>query len=117
VLFEGLKSVPAGARILVRLNEGLVNDEHVVHLADRLRECSGDAARLLKELAPAAPPPLPPEAVTPDRPVTKPSAKRTISKESKRTTSAQLADTLGELRRVADAHPDAEIDISWEIRE
>jgi hypothetical protein len=115
-LFEGLKSVPAGAHILTRLNEGLENDEHVVHLADRLRECSGDAARLLLERAPAPPPP-PPETGTPIQPDTKPSERRTISKASKRTTSAQLADTLGELRRVAEDHPNAEIDITWEIRE
>ena len=55
-LFDGLKSVPAGANILVRLNEGLSHDEHVIHLADRLRECSTDAARLLLEQVPT---PLP----------------------------------------------------------
>jgi len=81
---------------------------------DRLRECSGDAARLLHERAPAAPKSPPPvETVTPEPTP----GKRTISKESKRTTTAQLTEALGELRRIADAHPKAEIDISWEIRE
>jgi hypothetical protein len=115
-LFEGLKSVPAGAHILARLNEGLENDEHVFHLAERLRECSGDAARLLLERAPAPPPPPPPvETVTPIPPETRPSGKRTVSKLKKQ--SVPLADALGELRRVAESHPNAEIDIEWEIRE
>ena len=115
-LFEGLKSVPAGAHILARLTEGLVNDEHVFHLADRIRECSGDAARLLLERAPSPPPPPPPvETVTPLPPETRRSGKRTVSKVKKQ--SVPLAETLGELRRVADAHPNAEIDIEWEIRE
>jgi putative intracellular protease/amidase len=114
VLFEGLKSVPAGGHILTRLNEGLEHDEHVVHLADRLRECSDDAARLLKERAATAPPP-PAEAVTPLPPETRRSGKRTVSKVKKQ--SVPLAETLGELRRVAEAHPNAEIDIEWEIRE
>ena len=47
VLFEGLKSNPAGAQIVARLNEGSAHDEHVIPLADRLRECSTDATRLL----------------------------------------------------------------------
>jgi hypothetical protein len=117
VLFEGLKSVPAGAHILTRLNEGLENDEHVVHLADRLRECSDDAARLLKELAssPAPPPPPPVETVISVPPGTRPSGKRTVSRLKKQ--SVPLVDTLGELQRVAEAHPNAEIDIEWEIRE
>ena len=51
--------------------------------------------------------PVPPDA--------KRSGKRTISKIKKQ--SVPLSDTLGELRRVAEAHPNAEIDIEWEIRE
>lgn len=113
-LFEGLKAVPAGANILAKLDEGLRSDEHVHALANRLRECSADAARLLIERAPAvpAPPsPAPPApAPAPQRP-----GKRTISKIKKQ--SAQLTETLGELRKVAEAHPNAEIDIEWEIRE
>jgi hypothetical protein len=116
VLFEGLKAVPAGTHILAHLNEGLENDEHVIPLADRLRECSDDAARLLQERAASAPPPPPPvETVTPLPPETRRSGKRTVSKVKKQ--SVPLADTLGELRRVAEAHPNAEIDIEWEIRE
>ena len=115
-LFEGLKSVPAGAHILARLNEGLENDEHVFHLADRLRECSGDAARLLLERAPVPPPPPPRvQTVTPVQTEPRPSGKRTVSRVKKQ--SAPLADALGELQRVADEHPNAEIDIEWEIRE
>lgn len=115
-LFESLKSVPEGTHILARLNEALENDEHVVHLADRLRECSGDAARLLKALASPAPPAPPPvEPVPPAQPEPRRTGKRTVSKIKKQ--SAPLADTLGELRRVAEAHPNAEIDIEWEIRE
>ena len=115
-LFEGLKSVPAGAHILARLNEALENDEHVFHLADRLRECSGDAARLLLERAPVPPPPPPPvETVTPVQREVRPSGKQTVSRVKKH--SASLADTLGELQRVADDYPNAEIDIEWEIRE
>jgi hypothetical protein len=110
-LFEGLKSVPAGIPILAKLDEGLLNDEHVIPLADRLRECSGDAARLLHDLAPVPPPPpTPVPATAPPR-----AGKRTISKFKKQ--SATLTDTLSELRRVAEAHPSAEIDIEWEIRE
>jgi hypothetical protein len=117
-LFEGLKTVPAGAQIMARLTEGLESDEHVHPLADRLRECSADAANLLRELAPAAPPPPPPppvEVAMPVPPDAKQSGKRTISKIKKQ--SVPLSDTLGELRRVAEAHPNAEIDIEWEIRE
>jgi hypothetical protein len=110
-LFEGLKSVPTGIPILAKLDEGLLNDEHVIPLADRLRECSGDAARLLHDLAPVPPPPpTPVPATAPPR-----AGKRTISKFKKQ--SATLTDTLSELRRVAEAHPSAEIDIEWEIRE
>ncbi|MCX6619569.1 MAG: hypothetical protein NTY38_00525 [Acidobacteria bacterium] len=115
-LFEGLKSLPAGAHILARLNEGLTKDEYVFPLADRLRECSGDAARLLLERVPATPPTAP-EPVEPSLPETRARVKRTISKVARQVTSAQLADTLGELRRVAESHPNAEIDIAWEIRE
>ncbi len=115
-LFEGLKSVPAGAHILARLNEALENDEHVFHLTDRLRECSGDAARLLLERAPVPPPPPPPvETVTPVQREVRPSGKQTVSRVKKQ--SASLADTLGELQQVADDYPNAEIDIEWEIRE
>jgi hypothetical protein len=113
VLFEGLKSDPAGAQIVARLNEGLEHDEHVVPLADRLRECSADAANLLRERVPA--PPTPPQPVEPVTPAPQRPGKRTISKIKKQ--SVPLADTLGELRRVAEAHPNAEIDIEWEIRE
>jgi hypothetical protein len=45
-LFDGMKSDPAGAAILDKLNAGLTSDEYVVSLVDRLRECSSDAARL-----------------------------------------------------------------------
>jgi hypothetical protein len=116
-LFESLKSVPEGTHILARLNEALENDEHVVPLADRLRECSGDAARLLKALAASPSPPAPPpmEPVQPAQSEPRRTGKRTVSKIKKQ--SAPLADTLGELRRVAEAHPNAEIDIEWEIRE
>jgi hypothetical protein len=117
VLFEGLDSLPGGAQILAQLNQGLENDEHVVPLADRLRECSGNAARLLREHAPApaTPPPVTPPTRVP--PPTPNPAKRSVARATKRTTSAHLNETLGELRQAAEAHPRAEIEITWEILE
>jgi hypothetical protein len=115
VLFDGLDRFPGGAQILAQLKQGLENDEHVVPLADRLRECSGNAARLLRENAPAPTTTPPPPAKTP--PPSPPAGKRSIAKATKRTTPAQLNETLGELRRAAEAHPKAEIEITWEILE
>ena len=118
-LFEGLKSIPESAHILTRLNEGLATDEYVLPLADRLRECSADAARLLIERTPPRPAPEPePQAPPADiQPAPIPSGKRTVAKATKQTTSARLPETLAELQRTAKAHPDADIEITWEIRE
>ena len=117
-LFDGLKAIPEGAHILSRLNDALADDEYVTPLAERLRSCSNDATRLLIERTPPAsvpqPAPVPPR---PDAPPPQLTGKRTIARETKQTTSAHLAETLSELQRVAKAHPDAEIELTWEIRE
>ncbi len=113
-LFEGLKTIPEGANVLDRLNTGLSDDEYITPLAARLRECATDAARLLIERNPPPPPPPPPQQPPPKETQT---GKRTIAKETKQTTSAHLTETLAELQRAAKAHPNADIELTWEIRE
>jgi hypothetical protein len=109
-LFDGMKSDPAGAAILDKLNAGLASDEYVVPLVERLRECSAEAARLLAERKPKPPEPTPPEKE-------KPTSKRVVARDRQTTTSARLNQTLGKLKDAAEAHPNAEIEITWEIRE
>jgi hypothetical protein len=72
---------------------------------------------LLIERTPPAPGPQAVPVQPPDAQPAKPAGKRTIARETKQTTSAQLTETLSELQRAAEAHPDAEIEITWEIRE
>jgi hypothetical protein len=121
-LLEGLKNIPAGAQILARLDAGLAENEYVTPLADRLRECSAAAARLVLERTPP-PPPQPPVPSPPPTPVVPPpptpttEGRRTIAHESRQTTPARLRETLTELERAAEAHPESEIEITWEIRE
>jgi hypothetical protein len=118
-LFEGLKEIKAEShaaaarQILDRLDEGLRHDEYVVHLSDRLRECGSDAARLLVEMAPKPePPPVP-------KPEPKPGskAKRVVGTGHKVVGAGKLHEAVAEVEQAVSAHPNAEIELNWEIRE
>lgn len=118
-LFEGIKADPAGVAILDKLKAGLTSDEYVVPLAERLRECSADAARLLAERTPKPPELKPPDATSTEAqpPEKKTTSKRVVASDRQTTTPARLNQTLNKLRDTAQAHPNAEIEITWEIRE
>jgi hypothetical protein len=110
-LFDGIKSDPAGAAILDKMKAGLASDEYVASLVDRLRESSADAARLLADRQPKPPGPTEP----PEKERT--TSKRLVAKNSETTTAARLNQTLAKLKDAAEAHPNAEFAITWEIRE
>ncbi len=121
-LFEGLKEITAephavaARQILSRLDEGLRHDEYVVHLSDRLRECGSDAARLLVEMAPKPQPKVEPKEEPKEEPKS-PKPKKVVTRGNKTVSAGKLKDAVAEVERAVSGHPNAEVDLTWEIRE
>jgi hypothetical protein len=107
------------AATLQRVREALHSDEHVTPLAPALRTAEADALALLQQAARAATPPPPPAeppptGTQPPRDDPRPTVTRTSG--HKRVKAAEVDQVLTELRREADAAPDAWIDVTWEIQ-
>jgi hypothetical protein len=108
------ESAPQAQAILAQLREALTRDEHVVHLAEALKEVRTAAFALLTQRAPEtrpSPPSVPTSVVTPS-PTRKPDA---VTHAHHGLGSQEARQVLASIDKALAANPDLALDINWRL--
>jgi hypothetical protein len=112
------EGAPQAEVILAQIRDALTRDEHVVHLADVLKDAQADAYELLTKMAqgsqtttppPPAPVPAPVAApVLPRKPDPMTHARRGLKSE-------EALEVLASIEQALAANPDLALDIDWRL--
>jgi hypothetical protein len=112
------EGAPQAEVILAQIRDALTRDEHVVHLADALKDAQTDAYELLTKMArgtraptptPPAPAPTPVAAPTPTR---KPD---TMTQTRRGLGAKEASKVLAGIEKALAANPELALDIDWRL--